>query len=71
MDTTTLDLLTEKEVSQRIGYSVSTLQKWRVAGLHLPFVKTGAGVRYRPEDIRSWIERSTVSSTSEASARDG
>lgn len=70
MDTFTADLLTETEVSKRLGYSISTLQKWRVAGLHLPFVKVGGGgVRYRPCDIEQFIERNTVGSTSEARGR--
>ncbi len=71
MDTLTDELLTETEVSNKIRYSVSTIQKWRCAGLHLPFVKTpGGGVRYRRSDLEKWIERNTVSSTSEAEVRD-
>lgn len=46
--------------------AVSSIQKERVRGDGPPFVKIGRLVRYRPEDVRSWVERRLVHSTSQA-----
>ena len=59
-------LLTEKEVSKRIGFSVRTLQKWRYLGEGPPFMKVSArAVRYREGDIDTWIEDRMRLSTSD------
>ncbi len=49
-------LLTEHEVSRVIGRAVSTLQKDRVEGRGVPFVRVGRLVRYRESDVQAYIE---------------
>jgi excisionase family DNA binding protein len=51
-------LLTPEEVSKAMKVPVRTLSNWRstnrVKGL--PFVRVGNSVRYRPSDVRTFIE---------------
>ncbi len=63
-------LLSVKEAAERLGLSISYLNKMRVHGGTLPFVKIGASVRYRPEDLEVWVaghvRRSTSDTTGQA-----
>ncbi|MBI2687368.1 MAG: helix-turn-helix domain-containing protein [Acidobacteria bacterium] len=47
--------LTEQEVSKRLNVSVATLRRWRLEKRGPMFVKVGSLVRYRPEDLDSWV----------------
>ena len=64
----TEQLLTDHEVAKIIGRSRSSLQKDRVAGVGLPFVRVGRWlVRYRQSDVDAYIAAlPTRRSTSEA-----
>ena len=54
-------LLTPKEVSELLNVDVETLNIWRCTQRYnLPYVKVGRLVRYRPEDINSFIESRIV-----------
>jgi predicted DNA-binding transcriptional regulator AlpA len=55
--------------SGRTGVSVSTLEKWRVAGIGPRFLKLGRLVRYAEADIESWLASRRVASTSEQLGR--
>ncbi|WP_321471427.1 helix-turn-helix domain-containing protein [uncultured Paludibaculum sp.] len=48
-------LLNEHEVADSCSISVLTLRKWRSQRRGPQFVKIGALVRYRPEDVDAWI----------------
>ncbi|MGD9639404.1 MAG: helix-turn-helix transcriptional regulator [Alphaproteobacteria bacterium] len=49
-------LLTPKEVSEILGVSIETLNIWRTTKRYpLPYVKSGRLVRYREEDIETFI----------------
>jgi hypothetical protein len=48
-------LLSDRDVSRITGRARSTLQKDRVAGIGIPYVRVGGQVRYRPEDVRVWL----------------
>jgi predicted DNA-binding transcriptional regulator AlpA len=48
-------LLNEREVADSCSISVLTLRKWRSQKRGPQFVKIGALVRYRPEDVDAWI----------------
>jgi hypothetical protein len=50
-------LLNEHEYSAITGESVATARRNRLIGRGCPFVKLGALVRYRPEDVRTYIAR--------------
>lgn len=58
----------EAGASQRIGLSVSTLQKYRVTGAGPRFGKLGRRVVYRIADLDAWLSARIVSSTSERRA---
>ena len=47
--------LTEKDVAKQINVSLATLRRWRLERRGLRFVKVGALVRYRPEDLEQWM----------------
>ena len=55
-----LDLLTKIDVSKRLNVSVASLRRWRLHGRGPAFLKVGCLVRYRPEDLDSWIAQLPV-----------
>ncbi len=48
-------LLNESEVAQRLRVSVACVRRWRLERRGPKFIKLGALVRYRPEDIEQWL----------------
>lgn len=61
-------LLDEERTAEKLGYSVSTLQKQRLRGDGPPFVRLGRLVRYRQSSLRAYIAANEVRSTSERAA---
>ncbi|WP_286293639.1 helix-turn-helix domain-containing protein [Methylomarinovum tepidoasis] len=60
-------LITPEEAARMLGVSPRTLATWRCLGRYrLPYVKIGARVRYRQEDVEAFIERRTREHTGEA-----
>jgi hypothetical protein len=62
--------LNENQAAEFLGVSVRTLQAWRVRGGGPPYVKIGRAVRYQRRALVLFQEQHTVTSTSEASARE-
>ncbi|MEQ3747752.1 MAG: helix-turn-helix domain-containing protein [Celeribacter sp.] len=49
-------LMTPEEVAEYLGVSKETLNVWRCTKRYnLPYVKTGRLVRYRAEDVNSFV----------------
>ena len=49
-------LMTPEEVAEYLGVSKETLNVWRCTKRYnLPYVKTGRLVRYRAEDVTSFV----------------
>jgi predicted DNA-binding transcriptional regulator AlpA len=60
-------LLTDRELSTLIGRARSSLQKDRVVGRGVPFVRVGGQIRYRQSDVERYLaELPTHRSTAEA-----
>jgi hypothetical protein len=51
-------LLTDHEYARITKRSVASVRRDRLLGQGCPYVKLGALVRYRPEDVRAHLERS-------------
>ena len=49
-------LLTEHEYARITKRSVASVRRDRLLGQGCPYVKLGALVRYRPEDVRAFLE---------------
>ncbi|MCC7055693.1 MAG: helix-turn-helix domain-containing protein [Gemmatimonadaceae bacterium] len=49
-------LLTEGQVAAMTGLAIKTLQNWRSKRTGPAFVKLGAAVRYRADEITRWID---------------
>jgi predicted DNA-binding transcriptional regulator AlpA len=67
-------LLSDRDVEKITGRARSTLQKDRVAGTGIPFVRLGRLVRYRQSDVTAFLAalpscRSTSESPCDAEAR--
>jgi predicted DNA-binding transcriptional regulator AlpA len=59
-------LLSDREVERITGRARSTLQKDRVTGRGIPFVRLGKLVRYRQSDVTAFLDAlPTRRSTSE------
>jgi predicted DNA-binding transcriptional regulator AlpA len=58
-------LLNVNQAAERLGLSVSYLNKKRLVGGFIPFVKIGSSVKYDPRDIAAWVERQKRHSTSD------
>lgn len=65
---TDLELLNEQQLSQLLGCSRSKLQRDRVLGVGIPFIK-GKGkrsaIRYSLKEVQSWLQRHQRQSTSQ------
>ena len=64
-------LLTEHEYARITKRSVASIRRDRVLGQGCPYVKLGALVRYRPEDVRAHLERSLRRPAATLSQREG
>lgn len=49
-------LLNEHDVARITGLSVASVRRWRLLRQGPKYLKIGAAVRYRTEDIRGWLE---------------
>ena len=49
-------LLNEHDVARCVAMSVATVRRWRLLGQGPRFIKIGAAVRYKPEDVAEWLE---------------
>ena len=52
--------LTEKEVSKVTGFSVYTLRNWRNQKKGIPYLKMTKSIRYKPEDVCSYLEENRI-----------
>ena len=57
-------VMTVQQASEYLGLAVSTLNKWRCHGGGPAFIKMGRAVRYRIEDLESYVLNSRLLSTS-------
>ena len=62
-------ILTTSEAARYLGLAMSTLNKWRCHGGGPVFVKLGRAVRYRHEDLDTYISTRSLSSTSQSFGR--
>jgi hypothetical protein len=49
------NLITEEQLAKQLSVSIASIRRWRLGNRGPLFVKVGALVRYRPEDIEAWI----------------
>jgi predicted DNA-binding transcriptional regulator AlpA len=49
-------LLNEHDVARLTGLSVASVRRWRLFGHGPRYLKLGAAVRYKAEDISAWLE---------------
>lgn len=54
------NLLTRDEAARRLGVGASTLAAWATRRQNIPVVKVGRAVRYRPEDLETFIAGRTI-----------
>jgi predicted DNA-binding transcriptional regulator AlpA len=50
------ELLTEHDVARVTGLSVASVRRWRLLRQGPKYIKIGAAVRYKPEDVSAWLE---------------
>ncbi len=49
-------LLNDREVARVTGLSVASIRRWRLLRQGPRYLKIGAAVRYKPEDVSAWLE---------------
>jgi predicted DNA-binding transcriptional regulator AlpA len=49
-------LLNEHDVARMTGLSVASVRRWRLLRQGPKYLKIGSAVRYRLEDIFTWLE---------------
>lgn len=59
MPTTTPRLWTVEDVSTYLGVPVMTVHHWRRSGYGPKGARVGRYLRYRPEDVRGWLDEQT------------
>jgi predicted DNA-binding transcriptional regulator AlpA len=50
------NLLNEYDVAERLHMSVATVRRYRLFRQGPRYLKIGASVRYKPEDLSAWLE---------------
>jgi predicted DNA-binding transcriptional regulator AlpA len=60
MDVQTDRLMRQAEVAELIGMSEAWLEQCRFRRTGINFIKVGRSVRYRYEDVMSWLESQTT-----------
>lgn len=63
------ELLTEHDVARVTGLSVGSVRRWRLFKQGSKYLKIGAAVRYKPEDISAWLESRPTGGTLDARAQ--
>ena len=56
----TVKYLNENEVSMMLSMSIQTLRNWRFQGKGPAYTKAGRAVRYRHDDIVSFMEERKI-----------
>lgn len=56
MQTQLEQLLTDVEVAKVRNQSVATIRRERLHKIGIRFLHVGGSVRYRPEDVKAWID---------------
>ena len=49
------ELLKEQDVARKLRMSLATVRRWRLLKTGPPYIKIGASVRYRPEDLEAFV----------------
>ena len=62
-------LLNEHDVARITGLSVASVRRWRLLRQGPKYIKIGAAVRYRPEDIGAWLASRPTGGGPQAEAR--
>ncbi len=52
-----MKLLTETEVAEKLEVTKPCLRRWRFEGRGLPFIRVGRLVRYKSEDLETFINK--------------
>ena len=60
------DFLTREQAAQYLNFKKTTLDAWATRGGGPAFVKFGRAVRYRKQDLDTYVEKNLVTSTSQA-----
>lgn len=63
------DILNTREAADYVRLGKPTMERFRISGEGPVYVKLGGAVRYRKNDLDSWIETRRVRSTSDAGAK--
>jgi predicted DNA-binding transcriptional regulator AlpA len=50
------EFLNEHDLARITGLSVASVRRWRLLRQGPKYLKIGAAVRYRPEDVSAWLE---------------
>lgn len=61
-------LIDEHEAAALIGVAPSTMNSWRVKRVGPRFVRVGRLVRYRPDDVRTFVESRLVGTSDQPKA---
>ena len=62
-------LLNEHDVARITGLSVASVRRWRLLRQGPKYLKIGAAVRYKAEDISAWLESRPSGGAHQAEAR--
>jgi predicted DNA-binding transcriptional regulator AlpA len=49
-------LLNEHDVARITGLSVASVRRWRLLQQGPKYIKINSAVRYKTEDVRTWLE---------------
>jgi predicted DNA-binding transcriptional regulator AlpA len=62
-------LLNEHDVARIVGMSLASIRRWRLLRQGPKFLKLGASVRYKPEDVTAWLASRPTGGEDESGVR--
>lgn len=63
------ELLNEHDVARITGLSVASVRRWRLLKIGPLATKIGAAVRYKPDDVKAWLDSRPTIGGGHAKAR--
>jgi predicted site-specific integrase-resolvase len=49
-------LMSTRDLAEKLGFAIRTIEGWRLKGIGPEFITINERVRYRPEDVSTWLD---------------
>ncbi len=53
-------IINEREASKVLNIAAQTLRNWRYLQKGPPYIRAGGAIRYKTEDLKSWVDKKRI-----------